>query len=131
MIVLWKRHLSRYLSIHCGESLSYRQPRVQVFLELAKSCLFGEVPQTLGKMKYLCASVNAKHGKRLSEQEMVRVELLLDGGIEYLDVLRTQGSRASSAKDSALDGGSIPPGRGADSGRFGSRITSLEPDDSQ
>jgi len=63
-------------------------------LELAKSCLFGEVPQTLGKLKYLCASVNAKHGKPLSEQEMVRVELLLDGGIEDLDVLRTQGSRA-------------------------------------
>ena len=40
-------------------------------LELAKSCLFGEVPQTLGKLKYLCASVNAKHGKPLSEQEMV------------------------------------------------------------
>ena len=63
-------------------------------LDLAKSCLFGEVPQTLGKLKYLFASVNAKHGKPLSEQEMVRVELTLDGGIEDLDVLRTQGAVA-------------------------------------
>lgn len=63
-------------------------------LELAKSCLFGEVPQTLGKLKYLCASVKAKHGKPLGEQEMIRVELTLDGGIDDLDVLRTQGVRA-------------------------------------
>jgi biotin operon repressor len=63
-------------------------------LELAKRCLFGEVPHTLGKLRYLCASVKAKHGKPLSEQEMVRVELTLDGGIEDLDVLRTQGPRA-------------------------------------
>ncbi len=62
-------------------------------LELAKRCLFGEVPQTLGKMRYLCASVQAKHGKPLSEQQMVRVELTLDGGIEDLEVLRTQGPR--------------------------------------
>lgn len=63
-------------------------------LELAKRCLFGEVPQTLGKLKYLCASVKARHGKPLCEQEMVRVVLTLDGGIEDLDVLRTQGARA-------------------------------------
>ena len=63
-------------------------------LELAKLCLFGELPQTLGKLKYLCASIKAKHGKPLSEQEMVRVELTLDGGIEDLDVLRSQGARA-------------------------------------
>lgn len=63
-------------------------------LELAKRCLFGELPQTLGKLKYLCASVEAKHGKPLAEQDMVRVELTLDGGIEDLDVLRTQGFRA-------------------------------------
>ena len=63
-------------------------------LELAKRCLFGELPQTLGKLKYLCASIKAKHGKPLSEQEMVRVELTLDGGIEDLDVLRSQGARA-------------------------------------
>ena len=60
-------------------------------LELAKSCLFGEIPQTLGKLRFLCASRKAKHGKPLSEQEMVRVELTLDGGIEDLDVLRLQG----------------------------------------
>lgn len=30
-------------------------------LELAKRCLFGEVPHTLGKLRYLCASVKAKH----------------------------------------------------------------------
>jgi len=63
-------------------------------LELAKSCLFGEVPQTLGKLRFLCASKKARHGKPLGEQDMVRVELTLDGGIEDLDVLRVQGSQA-------------------------------------
>jgi biotin operon repressor len=63
-------------------------------LELAKSCLFGEVPQTLGKLKFLCASRKAPHGKPLGEQDMIRVELTLDGGIEDLDVLRLQGPRA-------------------------------------
>jgi len=63
-------------------------------LELAKSCLFGEVPQTLGKLKFLCASKRARHGKPLGDQEMVRVELTLDNGIEDLDVLRLQGGRA-------------------------------------
>ena len=63
-------------------------------LELAKRCLFGELPKTLGKLRFLCASRRAKHGKPLSEQDMVRVELTLDGGIEDLDVLRTQGARA-------------------------------------
>lgn len=66
----------------------------QGILELAKSCLFGEIPQTLGMLRFLCASRKAKHGKPLGEQDMVRVELLLDGGIEDLDVLRTQGSKA-------------------------------------
>ena len=63
-------------------------------LELAKSCLFGEVPQLLGKQKFLCASKKAKHGKALKEQEMVEVELTLDNGIEDLDVLRRQGSKS-------------------------------------
>jgi len=63
-------------------------------LELAKNCLFGEVPEILGKQKFLCASRRAKHGRALKEQEMVEVELTLDGGIEDLDVLRTQGSKA-------------------------------------
>jgi biotin operon repressor len=63
-------------------------------LDLAKSCLFGEVPQMLGKLKFLCASKRAIHGKPLGEQEKVRVELSVDRGIEDLDVLRTQGSKA-------------------------------------
>jgi len=63
-------------------------------LELAKGCLFGEVPQTLGKIRFLCASKRAVHGKPLGEQEKVRVELSVDHGIEDLDVLRTQGSKA-------------------------------------
>lgn len=63
-------------------------------LELAKNCLFGEVPEILGKQKFLCASRRAKHGRALKEQEMVEVELTLDGGIEDLDVLRIQGSKA-------------------------------------
>jgi len=60
-------------------------------LELAKQCLFGEIPQTLGKLKFLCASRKAKHGKPLGEQDLVRVVLTLDNGIEDLDVLRIQG----------------------------------------
>jgi biotin operon repressor len=60
-------------------------------LELAKRCLFGEIPKTLGRMRYLCASKRAKHGKPLSEQDLVRVTLTLDNGIEDLDVLRNQG----------------------------------------
>lgn len=63
----------------------------QGILELAKRCLFGEIPQTLGKLRFLCASRKARHGKPLSEQDMVRVELTLDGGIEDLDILRLQG----------------------------------------
>ena len=63
-------------------------------LELAKSCLFGEVPQILGKQKFLCASRKAKHGRALKEQEKLEVEVTLDGGIEDLDVLRSQGSKA-------------------------------------
>ncbi len=63
-------------------------------LELAKECLFGEIPKTLGKVKVLCASLAAKHGKPLGEQEMVRVELTLDGGVEDLDVLRREGAAA-------------------------------------
>jgi len=63
-------------------------------LDLAKRCLFGELPKTLGRLKYLCASKKAKHGKSLSEQEMIRVTLTLDAGIEDLDVLRVQGISA-------------------------------------
>lgn len=63
----------------------------QGVLDLAKRCLFGDMPKTLGRLQYLCASIKAKHGKPLSEQEMVRVTLSLDNGIEDLEVLRSQG----------------------------------------
>ena len=36
-------------------------------LELAKTCLFGEVPQTLGKLKFLCASKKARNGRKNME----------------------------------------------------------------
>lgn len=60
-------------------------------LELAKSCLFGSIPATLGRLRFLCASRKARHGKALCEQDMVRVELTLDLGTDDLDVLRVQG----------------------------------------
>jgi len=63
-------------------------------LELAKSCLFGEVPKVLGKQRFLCASISARHGRALMDQELVEVELTLDGGVEDLDVLRVQGFRS-------------------------------------
>lgn len=66
----------------------------QGILELAKICLFGDVPEVIGKQKFLCASKRAKHGRALKEQEKIRVELTLDGVIEDLDVLRVQGSKA-------------------------------------
>ena len=67
-------------------------------LELAKVCLFGKLPHTLGRLKFLCASRKAKHGKPLSEQEMVRVTLTLDDGIEDLEVLKVQGFKALRQK---------------------------------
>ncbi len=63
-------------------------------LDLAKQCLFGEVPQTVGKIKYICASTNAKHGKPLGEQELKEVELTLDAGVEDLNVLKESGPKA-------------------------------------
>jgi len=63
-------------------------------LELAKNCLFGEVPKTVGKQKFVCASKRAKHGRSLRDQELIEVELTLDGGIEDLDIMRVQGSKA-------------------------------------
>jgi len=60
-------------------------------LELAKECLFGDLPQTVGKQKFICASIKAKHGRSLKDQEKVIVELTLDGGLEDLDVHRSQG----------------------------------------
>lgn len=67
-------------------------------LDLAKVCLFGDFPETLGRMKFLCASKKAKHGKPLSEQDMVRVILTLDDGIEDLSVLKDQGPAALRQK---------------------------------
>lgn len=67
-------------------------------LELAKVCLFGQLPHSLGRLKFLCASRKAKHGKPLSEQEMVRVTLTLDDGIEDLEVLKLQGFKALRQK---------------------------------
>ncbi|MBN1478950.1 DUF1670 domain-containing protein [candidate division KSB1 bacterium] len=66
----------------------------QGVLELAKQCLFGQSPQTVGKIKYICASQHARHGKPLSEQEMIEVELTLDGGVDDLNVLRASGPKA-------------------------------------
>lgn len=63
-------------------------------LDLAKQCLFGQIPEVVGKIKCICASKKAKHGKPLSEQEMVQVALTLDGGIEDLNVLKDQGPKA-------------------------------------
>jgi biotin operon repressor len=62
-------------------------------LDLAKSCLLGEVPGSVGKIKYICASRNARHGRPLSEQELVEVELTLDNGIEDLQVLKECGKK--------------------------------------
>lgn len=63
-------------------------------LDLAKQCLFGHVLQEVGKIKVICASRSAKHGKPLSEQDKVEVELTLDNGIEDLNVLTASGSKA-------------------------------------
>ena len=63
-------------------------------LDLAKTCLFGQVPQTVGKIKYICASQHAKHGKPLSEQDLIEVELTLDNGVDDLNVLRESGPKA-------------------------------------
>jgi len=60
----------------------------QGVLELAKDCLFGRIPKQVGKLRYICASRKAKHGKPLSEQDKVEVELTVDNGIEDLNVLR-------------------------------------------
>lgn len=63
-------------------------------LDAAKTHLFSSLPTTIGKVQFICASLNAKHGKALSEQEKVTVSLTLDGGIEDLEIARTQGVSA-------------------------------------
>jgi len=63
-------------------------------LELAKSCLFGKIPETIGKIKYLCSSRRARHGKPLREQDLIEVELTLDSGVDDLNVLKKSGLKA-------------------------------------
>jgi len=63
-------------------------------LEAAKTHLFSALPATIGKVQFICASIHAKHGKPLSEQEKVTVNLTLDGGIEDLEIAHTQNSVA-------------------------------------
>ena len=60
-------------------------------LEAAKEHLFSPVPETAGKLRFVCASKEAKNGKPLGEQDRVSVTLTLDGGIEDLEIARTQG----------------------------------------
>lgn len=60
------------------------------YWRLAKTCLFGQSPQTVGKIKYICASHDTKHGKPLKEQELIEVELILDNGIEELKETGTE-----------------------------------------
>jgi hypothetical protein len=63
-------------------------------LDLAKQCLFGQAPQTIGKVKYICASSRAKAGRPLRDQDLVKVELTFDGGVEDLNVLKVLGTKA-------------------------------------
>ena len=63
-------------------------------LDLAKQCLFGEIPTVIGQLRFLCASITAVHGRPLKDQEVVSVTLTMDNGIEDLDVLRSQGRKA-------------------------------------
>jgi biotin operon repressor len=63
-------------------------------LEAAKEHLFSPLPATAGKVRFICASLDAKHGRALAEQEKVSVVLTVDGGIEDLEVARAQGVRA-------------------------------------
>lgn len=65
----------------------------QGILELAKACLFGQSPQAVGKIKYICASQSAKHGKRLCEQDLIEVELTFDNGTEDLNILKVLGPK--------------------------------------
>jgi len=61
-------------------------------LELVKENLYGEAPSATGRIKYVCASANARHGKPLREQELLEVELTLDNGIDDLNVQKEEGS---------------------------------------
>ena len=61
-------------------------------LELVKENLYGEAPSATGRIKYICASATARHGKPLREQELLEVELTLDNGIDDLNVQKEEGS---------------------------------------
>jgi len=63
-------------------------------LEAAKEHLFSPLPKTAGKVRFICASRKAKHGKPLDEQDKVSVTLTLDGGMEDLEIARSQGTQA-------------------------------------
>ena len=60
-------------------------------LEAAKQHLFSSLPETTGKLRFICASLEAKHGKPLGEQDKVIVTLTIDSGIEDLEIARDQG----------------------------------------
>lgn len=62
-------------------------------LELAKQCLYGEVPKAVGQQRFICASLRACHGRPLAEQVKLTVDLTLDNGVDDLAVLRTQGTK--------------------------------------
>lgn len=66
----------------------------QGVLDLAQRCLFGEAPSQLGQIRFICASVKARHGKSLKEQDLIEVTLSLDNGVDDLNVVRDQGSEA-------------------------------------
>jgi len=46
-------------------------------LALAEQCLFGQAARAIGKIKFIYASIKAKRGKPLGEQEMIQVKLTL------------------------------------------------------
>jgi len=60
-------------------------------LQAAKEHLFCPLPEIAGKLRFICASKDAKHGKPLGEQDKVNITLTLDDGIEDLDIAKTQG----------------------------------------
>jgi len=66
----------------------------QGVLELAERCLFGETPSSLGQIRFICASLKAKHGKSLKDQDLLEVSLNLDNGVDDLNVLKDQGPEA-------------------------------------
>ena len=47
-------------------------------LDLAQRCLFGEVPSTVGEIRFIYASQNAKHGKPLKDLDLLEVSITLD-----------------------------------------------------